>query len=82
MRRLSSALIAATAEAWPTRPRARRPHPVPPSHAEAQRFRRAEDRDLPTWPRKSEAKCCLSRVDAYNRFPIGYCAPECERRPA
>ena len=82
MRRLSSALIAATAEAWPTRPRARRPHPVPPSHAEAQRFRRAEDRDLPTWPRKSEYSCCAATRDELGRLCIGDCGPDCLRRAA
>jgi hypothetical protein len=29
---------------------------------------------------KYDAPCCTARVDAYGRFPVGYCGPECERR--
>lgn len=56
--------------------------PVGPSHAEARRFRRAEDRDLPQWPRKEQAKCCLAKRLPDGRPVIGFCSPECERRPA
>lgn len=56
--------------------------PIGPSHAEAQRRRRAEDRDLPQWPRKSAVACCAATRDEYGRLCIGWCGPECERRPA
>lgn len=49
--------------------------------AQASRIRRAEDRDLPQWPRKESAKCCVSKIDDLGRLPIGYCSPVCERRP-
>lgn len=31
---------------------------------------------------KEQARCCQSRVDELGRPPIGYCSPECERRPS
>jgi hypothetical protein len=76
VRSFSRALMAATAEA------SRRLHPIGRSYTEAQRFRRAEDRDLPTSPRKEQARCCIAKRDRDGRLPIGYCSPECERRPA
>jgi hypothetical protein len=30
---------------------------------------------------KDTAHCCTSKRDSLNRLPIGYCGPECERRP-
>ena len=42
---------------------------------------RAENRLLPQWPRKSES-CCASTRDEYGRYCIGFCSPECERRPS
>ncbi len=77
VRRFSSALMAAAAEARP-----RRLRPIGPSRNEVQRLRRAEDRDLPTWPRKEMAACCLARRLPDGRPVIGFCSPECERRPA
>jgi hypothetical protein len=73
-RRFSRALLAAVAEASPRRPRT-----IGPSHAERRRFLRAEDRDMPTWPRKEAAKCCAATRDEYGRLCIGFCSPECER---
>jgi hypothetical protein len=32
-------------------------------------------------PSKYEVACCASRVDSEGRYPIGWCSPECERRP-
>lgn len=32
-------------------------------------------------PRKHEAACCVSKMDDLGRLPIGYCGPDCERRP-
>lgn len=34
-----------------------------------------------TRPPKDEAECCNAKRDALGRLPIGYCGPECERRP-
>jgi hypothetical protein len=31
--------------------------------------------------RKDIAPCCTSKRDSLGRLPIGYCGPECERRP-
>lgn len=33
-------------------------------------------------PTKDEAACCNARRDHLGRLPIGYCSPDCERRPA
>jgi hypothetical protein len=30
---------------------------------------------------KDTASCCTSKRDSLGRLPIGYCGPECERRP-
>jgi len=48
-----------------------------------QRRRRLRVRDLPMafGARKENSACCLSRRDEYGRFPIGWCGPDCERRP-
>lgn len=43
------------------------------------RQRRTIPADLP--PRKEQAACCQARLDALGRPPIGFCGPECERRP-
>lgn len=32
-------------------------------------------------PAARDAACCAQHVDADGRWPIGYCSPECERRP-
>lgn len=32
-------------------------------------------------PTKDEAECCNARRDDLGRLPIGYCSPECVRRP-
>jgi hypothetical protein len=69
-------LMAAVAEAGPRR------RAIGASPAERQRFRRAEDRDLPTWPRKEDCPGCASTRDELGRLCIGFCGPECERRPA
>jgi hypothetical protein len=31
--------------------------------------------------RVDEASCCVARRDPDGRYPIGYCAPDCQRRP-
>jgi hypothetical protein len=31
--------------------------------------------------RKDIAPCCNAKRDSLGRLPIGYCGPECERRP-
>lgn len=49
-------------------------------HAAQSRERRAEDRDLPRWPRKEAVRCCLATRDSEGRLCIGLCGPECERR--
>lgn len=51
-------------------------------HARASRDRRAEDRNLPQWPRKEAFACCAATRDELGRLCIGYCGPNCERRPA
>lgn len=36
----------------------------------------------PAWkPDKRDVPCCAAKVDQHGRYPIGYCSPECERRP-
>lgn len=30
---------------------------------------------------KDEAPCCAARRDSLGRLPIGYCGPDCLRRP-
>lgn len=35
--------------------------------------------DLP--PRKEDAACCVARRDDVGRLPIGFCSPDCVRRP-
>ncbi len=75
-RRFSRALLAVTAEA------SLRLRPIGPSPAEAQRRRRAEDRDLPAWPRKSAYPCCAATRDELGRLCIGDCGPDCLRRAA
>lgn len=32
-------------------------------------------------PSKDEAACCRARRDALGRLPVGFCSPECVRRP-
>jgi hypothetical protein len=65
-------LMAAVAESY------RRPVGLSP--AERQRFRRAEDRDLPVVVRKSDCPGCIAARDADE--PVGDCGPECLRRAA
>lgn len=31
--------------------------------------------------RKEDAPCCVARIDRFGRLPIGFCSPECVRRP-
>lgn len=39
--------------------------------------------DLPVLPpSKDDAPCCLARALPDGRPPIGFCSPECVRRPA
>lgn len=33
-------------------------------------------------PRKEDAPCCVAKRDVLGRLPIGYCGPDCVRRPA
>jgi hypothetical protein len=33
------------------------------------------------WITKEEAECCTSKRDSLGRLPIGYCGPDCIRRP-
>lgn len=33
-------------------------------------------------PPARKAECCLAQRDAQGRLPIGYCGPDCERRPS
>lgn len=35
----------------------------------------------PLPPKVREASCCGQYKDALGRYPIGYCSPDCERRP-
>jgi hypothetical protein len=35
----------------------------------------------PRRPTVREVACCAARVDEAGRYPIGFCSPECERRP-
>lgn len=37
--------------------------------------------DVPIPPKKEKAPCCRARRDAVGRPPIGFCSPECIRRP-
>ncbi|MCA1569327.1 MAG: hypothetical protein LC798_03185 [Chloroflexi bacterium] len=39
------------------------------------------ERDRRPVPLKDDAECCNARRDADGRLPIGYCSPECIRRP-
>lgn len=32
-------------------------------------------------PRKENAPCCVARRDELGRLPIGFCSPDCVRRP-
>lgn len=32
-------------------------------------------------PRKEQAACCVAERDKLGRLPIGYCGPDCLRRP-
>lgn len=43
---------------------------------------RAENRLLPTWPRKDAVACCLATRDGDGRLCVGFCGPDCQRRPA
>ena len=36
---------------------------------------------LPAHTRKENADCCNAHRDTQGRHPIGYCSPECQRRP-
>jgi hypothetical protein len=58
--------------------------PIGASPAERQRFRRAEDRDMPVVVRKSDCPGCIAARDAdpHGRWPVGDCGPECLRRAA
>ncbi len=33
-------------------------------------------------PSKYEASCCIARRDDLGRFPVGWCSPDCLRRPS
>lgn len=33
-------------------------------------------------PRKEEAPCCMARRDSLGRPPLGFCSPQCLRRPS
>lgn len=44
-------------------------------------IRGVRENDPPRWVTKYDAECCKSRVDEIGRWPIGYCSPECIRRP-
>lgn len=35
----------------------------------------------PDVPRKETAVCCVAKRDDLGRLPVGFCSPECERRP-
>lgn len=52
--------------------------------ASLSRESRAMDRpeNLPQWPRKEAAACCLATRDALGRLCVGFCGPECRRQPA
>lgn len=97
MRRWSKVLLAAVAEAQAngraplTKDLAReargeppRRRPIGPSRNERQRDRRAEDRDLPIFPRKADCPGCVAarEADSENRWPVGDCGPDCRRRTA
>lgn len=72
------ALRAVVAEAFP-----RRRRPIGPAPAERQRFRRAEDRDLPpAYPRKKDCPGCVAgrKADPEGRWPIGWCSTSCLRK--
>lgn len=32
-------------------------------------------------PRKEQAPCCQQRRDHLGRLPVGFCSPDCIRRP-
>lgn len=32
-------------------------------------------------PRKNNAECCRAKIDSDGRLPIGFCGPNCLRRP-
>ncbi len=32
-------------------------------------------------PTKESAPCCVAHRDALGRLPLGYCGPDCVRRP-
>lgn len=36
---------------------------------------------LPVMTHKEDAACCISRRDDQGRLPIGFCGPDCIRRP-
>lgn len=57
---------------------------IGPSRAERQRDRRAEDRDMPVFPRKADCPGCGAGRDAdpESRWPVGDCGPACLRRAA
>lgn len=45
---------------------------------------RQHQRDVavPIPPRKEDAPCCQARLDELGRPPLGFCSPDCIRRPA
>lgn len=66
-------------------PEARRPKPNP-KRVEGAVRRHARKREAVSalvrpWITKEQAACCSSKRDALGRLPIGYCGPDCIRRP-
>lgn len=61
--------------------------PVDPEvRATAQRARQAREHaarqgHVRPWISKDDAPCCQARRDDLGRPPIGYCSPDCVRRP-
>lgn len=44
-------------------------------------LRRRRPEATPWPPRKEQARCCMALVDEHGRPPLGFCSPECIRRP-
>lgn len=60
------------------------PDPVVRSVAQKARWtrkRRSEQVAVRPWIRKEDAACCIARALPDGRLPIGYCSPQCVRRP-
>lgn len=57
---------------------------IPERKGHVRRLIAADARGLaaPPWPpRKEQAACCMALVDDLGRPPLGFCSPECIRRP-